>query len=410
MALAQQRSERMRPLPTTLVGMLGLVAALLVLSLALAPRAEAFVYWMTNPGDLPNPKSTTIGRANLDGSRADQRFITTGSSAIAESGLAIDGAHVYWTNSETGTIGRANLDGTRVDQSFIAGAGRPIGVAVDGAHVYWVNMSRTNENPYGDAIGRANLDGSGVDPSFITGPSFLTGGLAVDAAHIYWADDYEARGINRAKLDGSSVERGFISVRYPSALAVDAEHVYWAAPTSAGPNPIGPSFPGAIGRANLDGSGVDQGFITGATAPTGVAVDAAHIYWINYTGKIGRANLDGSGVDQSFISPGAGLVGDLAVNFSVGKVRKANDKGTAKLTVEVPAPGKIALAQTKKLKGAEVRAKVAGEVQLPIKPRGRAKNKLAHKGKVKIRVEVTYAPDGGEPSRQTTALKLIKRG
>jgi hypothetical protein len=392
-----KHSARVRPL----VGTLALLAALLVLSLALAQGAEAFVYWMTNRGDLPNPKSTTIGRANLDGSGTDQGFITTASSDLAEQAMAIDGAHVYWTNPQTGTIGRSNLDGTHVDQSFIAGAGRPIGLAIDGAHVYWVNMSRTTENPYGDAIGRANLDGSGVDPSFITGPSFLTGGLAVDAAHIYWVDTYDARGINRANLDGSAVERGFISARYPSALAVDANHLYWADPSFG----RAPSLGGAIGRANLDGTGVEPSFISGATNPTGVAVDAAHIYWINYTGNIGRANLDGSGVDQSLISPGAGLVGDLAVNFSVGKLRKPNDKGMARLTLEVPAPGEIALAQTKKLKGAEARAD-AGEVQLPIKLRGKAKKNLVQK----VKVEVTYTPDGGQPSTQTTALKLTKRG
>src|SRR3954447_14063359 len=41
-------------------------------------------------------------------------------------------AFVYWTNFN-GTIGRANLDGTGVDQSFITGASRPTGVAVDKA-------------------------------------------------------------------------------------------------------------------------------------------------------------------------------------------------------------------------------------------------------------------------------------
>jgi virginiamycin B lyase len=49
------------------------------------------------------------------------------------------------------------------------------------------------------------------------------------------------------------------------------------------------------GRANLDGSDVNQSFITGATTPTAVAVHGKHIYWANLT-TIGRANLDGSDV------------------------------------------------------------------------------------------------------------------
>lgn len=41
-------------------------------------------------------------------------------------------AYIYWTNSYTGTIGRANLDGTGANQSFITGlVGSPEGLAVD---------------------------------------------------------------------------------------------------------------------------------------------------------------------------------------------------------------------------------------------------------------------------------------
>ena len=54
-------------------------------------------------------------------------------------------------------------------------------------------------------------------------------------------------------------------------MAVDAAHVYWANSRSTG----------TIGRANLDGTGVDQSFITGVDLPGGVAVDAAHVYWTN---------------------------------------------------------------------------------------------------------------------------------
>jgi hypothetical protein len=46
-------------------------------------------------------------------------------------------------------------------------------------------------------------------------------------------------------------------------LAVDSNYIYWAN-----------VFDGTIGRANLDGTGVDQSFITGATNPDSVAVDA----------------------------------------------------------------------------------------------------------------------------------------
>ena len=65
----------------------------------------------------------------------------------------------------------------------------------------------------------------------------------------------------------------------PTGVAVDAQHVYWAN-----------SGNGTIGRANLDGTGVDQSFITGANCPAGVAVDGQYLYWANGgNGTIGRA-------------------------------------------------------------------------------------------------------------------------
>ena len=67
-------------------------------------------------------------------------------------------------------------------------------------------------------------------------------------------------------------------------------------------------------------SGVSPNFITGASEPEGIAVDYNHVYWANYYdcsnnqtqsgcagGTIGRANLDGSGVNQSFLAADSGL-------------------------------------------------------------------------------------------------------
>jgi hypothetical protein len=59
-------APRTWPIPRIRLAALLLAA---ILTLALAPRAGAFVYW----SDFG---TSTIGRANLDGTGADQRFIT----------------------------------------------------------------------------------------------------------------------------------------------------------------------------------------------------------------------------------------------------------------------------------------------------------------------------------------------
>jgi virginiamycin B lyase len=120
-------------------------------------------------------------------------------------------------------------------------------------------------------------------------------------AYVYWANR-DAGTIGRANLDGTGVNQSFIAgASSPWGVAVDAEHVYWA-------NSDG----NAIGRANLDGTGVDQSFIAGAGTPYGIAVDGQYVYWAdNVSARIGRANLDGSGVNPSIIP-------SFLVGFPVG--------------------------------------------------------------------------------------------
>ena len=286
---------RARGLRSTLVRRAALVlATLAVATLALAARADAFVYWTDQATD-------TIARANLDGTGANQSFIT---SAGAPYGVAVDGTHIYWGDSGAApTIERANLDGTGVNQSFItvANTNGPNGVAVDGTHIYWTNFPGW--------IGRANLDGTGVNQSFITGANGANG-VAVDGAHIYWTNS-DTGTIGRANLDGTGVNQSFITganTSAPNGVAVDGTHIYWANMGA-----------GTIGRANLDGTGVNQSFITGANGANGVAVDGAHVYWADEgAGTIGRANLDGTDANQGFITGQGGLVGVAVDALLVG--------------------------------------------------------------------------------------------
>ena len=61
---------------------------------------------------------------------------------------------------------------------------------------------------------------------------------------------------------------------------------------------------------DVGGTHVDPGFVTGGGSPRGVAVSSSHVYWAGDVGTaIGRSNLNGSGVDKTFIPTGPGVCG-----------------------------------------------------------------------------------------------------
>lgn len=93
--------------PTRLLRLAAVAVAALALSaVTFAGRANAFVYW-TSPG-LSNNASGLLGRANLDGTNANDTFE---SSVNYPQAVAVDPAdgYMYWTtNLLGGTIARAS--------------------------------------------------------------------------------------------------------------------------------------------------------------------------------------------------------------------------------------------------------------------------------------------------------------
>ena len=162
---------------------------------------------------------------------------------------------------------------------------------------------------------------------------FLGMPAAADA-YLYWAGQNQGS-VGRANTDGTAVDQSFVTGgALTTGIAVDSQHIYWANNAN-----------GTIGRANLDGSGVNQAFIAGAFEPAEVAVDGRFIYWTNFgTGTIGRANLDGSGANQAFVTGivqprGIAVDSQFIYWASSASVGRANLDGSGKNLSFIPAPG-----------------------------------------------------------------------
>ncbi len=250
--------------------------------------ASAAIYW--NSG-------TSIGRANLDGSVPEPKFISLPFSAgvYGCGGVAVDDRYIYWSDVSQRAIGRANLDGTEPDFAFIPNLDDsaldtrgPCGLDIEGSYLYWANSSD-------HSIGRANVDGTEVDPEYIVTTSDWTDSVEAEGAVLYWVA--VNAWLSRARLDGSErVEPLIDRDSGRGGLAITESHIYW------------PDVESSISRANLDGSGLDEAFITGLERPCDVAVSGSSIYWVESQfvapTAIGRANLDGSGVEANLV-PGA---------------------------------------------------------------------------------------------------------
>jgi hypothetical protein len=302
------RAHDIRGRPRARVGaVLGVLAMATGLALAAAaPPASANLYF--------NPVGIDLESAALDGT--NYHLVNQPSPAIRltpDGGLASDGTHLYLGyhgDDEVGPEGidRVSGDGTGYKRRFVratvpdcadalGSAPGEDAIAVAGGEIYWAE-------PFAGTIGRANAaDGSGVDSRFIVTAGGAcspmsgigTRGLAVDSTHIYWTNPDQDT-IGRANLDGSGVDQSFITgLQDPWDVAVSGPNLYW---TSAGT--------GTIGHAQLDGTdalvpgSATSSFITGLTpsdadaGPAAIAAQGNELYFDNGDGWIGRASADGT--------------------------------------------------------------------------------------------------------------------
>src|SRR3984957_14932763 len=81
-----------------------------------AVAGRGYLYWSNTLGSIAKPGNGVIVRANLNGTGANQQFITGGSFPDA---ITVGPQYLYWTNQNSDAIGRARLNGTGVNQAFV---------------------------------------------------------------------------------------------------------------------------------------------------------------------------------------------------------------------------------------------------------------------------------------------------
>jgi hypothetical protein len=114
----------------------------------------------------------------------------------------------------------------------------------------------------------------------------------------------------------------------------------------------------------------------------------------------------------AFCSGAASAANSITVkapnNFKFGKLIRNPKAGTAKLKVKLPYAGKLTLTG-KQVKKAKRSAKKKGTVTLNIAPKAKAKNLLAAAGSAKVKIKVTFKPQGNKAKSKGRSVKLIIR-
>jgi hypothetical protein len=176
-----------------------------------------------------------------------------------------------------------------------------------------------------------------------------------------------------------------------------------------------------IGRANVNGTGIDSTFIDphfGSGEAIALAAGSAHLYYEAAHGEA-RSNLDGSGAEDNFL-PGAGR--SLAVNSShvywgdpersalrLHKAIRHKRRGTATLPMDVFGPGELVLSGTGLQRVTRTIESSTALEKLPVRPKGRKRHRLERRGHVKVTADVTFTLMGADPTTQSKTLRLVRR-
>jgi hypothetical protein len=381
---------------------------------AIDPGANR-IYWT-------NEQDNTIRFANLDGS-ADGILPTTPATVNGPRGLALDlaGGRIYWANHDGSQISYANLDGSGGGDISTVGAtvDHPEGVALYNGRIYWGNFAGPPS-----VISYANLDGSGgADLSTPGATVSQPHGVAIDPStqRIYWANYGTPEGISWAKLDGSGGQDIPINNATLNGPALPMLLEQPAAEKT--PMVHGTAKPGSkltCTRATWEPNVIVSQLYQSPQSVSHKWLENGH----PLKGEDGNSLTVHDVAEYSCLDSATNAAGTTAKAsdaigvFKLGRLHRNRHRGTAKLTVKVPGPGRLSLQGKKVVKkrvgvagasSALARKVKGGHVKLLIKAKGKAKRHLDRTGKVKVKVLVGYRPPDGGKGTQTKVLRLQER-
>jgi len=192
-------------------------------------------------------------------------------------GLVVDGSGVYWTIAGDVFVSSGEvmaLAGVPVDNPSLlasttptvlaSGLRHPVGIALDGASIYWIESDCCTAGGASGGVSKINKDGSSL-VHLATG-LYEVSGITIDASNVYfgiWNGNLYKVPKNGGAVTDLSGPLGMAS----QVIANDSSFVYY-----------GNIWNGGVGKIAKDGSG-SSWVASGLNQPSGIAVDGTGVYW-----------------------------------------------------------------------------------------------------------------------------------
>jgi hypothetical protein len=255
-------------------------------------KAEsASLAWSRSRG---GPIITSYDFGAVDGGSRATQGLTLGNSTVTKSGklkIRLTGSSAFSITVDDCTkksigqklscrvgisylpLGPGSSDGATLTATGAHGATASLSLAGNNTgpagHVYWVGGLN-------DGGGYGNVNkvprGGGNVTTLASGPKRRYGVAVVDSANVYWvAWDSGARDgtVSEVPIAGGSVTTLATGQNVPVSIAVDGAHVYWV---NAGD--------GTVKEVPVGGGSVTT-LASGQENPTSLAVDGTNVYWVD---------------------------------------------------------------------------------------------------------------------------------
>jgi hypothetical protein len=179
--------------------------------------------------------------------------------------VTVDATTVYWTTSDS--VLACDISGCNdMPMTLATDLANPWGIAVDETRVYWANYDD------GTVAWLPLAGGEGATIQGGTSPQYV----AVNSGTMYFTDVGDGTRGDIAMWAGTSAQPVVVANGpSPSGIAADAARVYWTAGTGASPGATVSAYSfGSLGS-------VPDVLATQSGTPQRIAVDATGVYWAN---------------------------------------------------------------------------------------------------------------------------------